>query len=341
MIAFVKRWTRRKARRPEALILMYHRISDSGCDPWGLGVTPERFAEHLKVLRREARPMCLRRMTKELGQGTLKPGAVAVTIDDGYANNLHRAKPLLERHEVPATVFVTTGMVGRNREFWWDELEAILLAPGDLPQVLRLEIRGQTHQWALVEAARYSPEQSRRDKALKAWEGRPGSRHAFYFSVWKKLKLLSQAAREKALDDIRAWAGGSRGLRDSHRPLTQDELRALDGGPVDVGAHTVSHPSLTKHPANVQKQEIRESKRWLEDFLGRTVQSFAYPYGDRSRATAAFVEEAGFDLACTTQASPVFSGNNLYELPRVEVLDWDGTEFARCLAESFSGSPVA
>jgi peptidoglycan/xylan/chitin deacetylase (PgdA/CDA1 family) len=159
---------------------MYHRIGDPGCDPWGLGVRAERFAEHLKVLRREARPMCLRRLTKELGEGTLRAGAVAVTFDDGYANNLHQAKPLVERHEVPAIVFVTSGMVGRDREFWWDELEAILLAPRDLPQVLRLEVAGQTHQWALVEAARYSPEQSRRDSALKAWEGRPGYWRGFF-----------------------------------------------------------------------------------------------------------------------------------------------------------------
>lgn len=155
-----------------------------------------------------------------------------------------------------------------------------------------------------------------------------------------KLKPLSPSAREKALDDIRAWAGSFHSLRDSHRPLSRDELRALDGGAVEVGAHTVSHPSLTKHPLDVQKQEIRESKRWLDDFLGRSVRAFAYPYGDYSRATAAVVEQAGFDLACTTQASAVFSGNNSYELPRIAINDWDGPEFACCLAKSLSLSTI-
>ena len=154
MINVVKRWLRPVARKAEAAILMYHRIGDPGCDPWGLAVRPERFAEHLNVLRRNARPIGLRRLAKELGEGTLKPGAVAVTFDDGYANNLYEAKPLLERHEVPATVFVTSGMVGREREFWWDELEAILLASRELPQTLRLEIEGQTHEWGPIEFAR-------------------------------------------------------------------------------------------------------------------------------------------------------------------------------------------
>ena len=336
MINFVKRWFRPLARKAEAVILMYHRIGDPGCDPWHLAVRPERFAEHLNVLRCNARPIGLRRLAKELGEGTLKPGAVAVTFDDGYANNLHEAKPLLEQHGIPATVFVTSGMVGRDREFWWDELEAILLAPRKLPQALRLEIAGQTHEWARIEDAPNFPKLRRSEKAGGRWEGQPGSRNAFYFSVWEKLKPLSPSAREKALDDIRAWAGNFHSLRDSHRPLSRDELRALDGGAVEVGAHTVSHPSLPKHPPNVQKQEIGESKRWLDDFLGRSVRSFAYPYGDHSRATAALVAQAGFELACTTQATAVSSGDSPYKLPRIAICDWDSTEFARCLADSFA-----
>jgi len=315
---------------------MYHRIGDPGCDPWRLAVRPERFAEHLNVLRRNAWPIDLGRLAKELGEGTLKPGAVAITFDDGYANNLYEAKPLLERHGVPATVFVTSGMVGRQREFWWDELEAILLAPRDLPQALRLEIGGQTHEWNSIEAARDFLKQSRSNEVQGPWKGQPNSRHAFYFSVWEKLKPLNALVREKLLDEIRAWAGNLSGPRDSHRPLTDDELRALDGGAVEIGAHTVSHPSLTKHSPNVQKQEIRESKCWLEDSLGRSVGAFAYPYGDHSRATAALVAQAGFELACTTQATAVSSGDSPYKLPRIAICDWDGTEFARCLAESFA-----
>jgi Polysaccharide deacetylase len=221
-----------------------------------------------------------------------------------------------------------------------EELEAILLAPRELPRALRLEIGGQIHEWAPIEAARDFLKQSRSHQTQGGLEGQPNSRHALYFSVWEKLKPLSPLARAKVLDDIRTWAGNFSGLRDSHRPLTEDELRALDGSTVELGAHTVSHPSLAKHSPDVQKQEIRESKRWLEDFLGTSVRAFAYPYGDHSCATAALVAQAGFELACTTQATAVLGRNNPYTLPRIAISDWDRTEFASCLVESFARETI-
>ena len=63
-----------------------------------------------------------------------------ITFDDGYADVLHHAKPLLERHSVPATVFVATGAIGQRREFWWDELGGLFLQPGTLPEELELTV---------------------------------------------------------------------------------------------------------------------------------------------------------------------------------------------------------
>jgi Polysaccharide deacetylase len=227
-----------------------------------------------------------------------------------------------------------TRTICMKRSRSWDELEAMLLAPRKLPQTLRLEIEGETHEWGPIDSARNFLRQGRIEKE-DVRKGQPCSREDFYYSVWTKLQPLRPSAREKALDEIRAWAGNFHRVRDSHRPLSGDELRALDGGIVEVGAHTVSHPSLTQHPPNVQRQEILESKRWLDDFLGRSVRSFAYPYGDHSHATAALVAQAGFELACTTQATAVLDGNNPFKLPRIQICDWDSSGFARCLAESF------
>jgi peptidoglycan/xylan/chitin deacetylase (PgdA/CDA1 family) len=153
-------WRIRRKLASKALILMYHRVAEVDLDPWGLCVTPQYFAEHLSVLQKYAHPISLQQLTQAHRKGKIPHRAVAITFDDGYADNLYNAKPLLERYNIPATVFVATGQIGSQREFWWDELERVLVQPGTLPEKLCLEINGSTHQWELGTAAGRSRSQS-------------------------------------------------------------------------------------------------------------------------------------------------------------------------------------
>lgn len=107
---------------------MYHRVANVACDPWGLCVAPEYFAEHMEVLRKHATVLCLQDLSRMLGEGTLPRRAVAVTFDDGYADNLDQAKPLLEHYGIPATFFLTVGYLGSQQEYWWDALEQVISA---------------------------------------------------------------------------------------------------------------------------------------------------------------------------------------------------------------------
>ena len=84
-------------RRPDGVILLYHRVAKVGSDPWALNVSPEHFAEHLDAVRRYGSCMALTAFVQAWDDGSLPSRAVVVTFDDGYADNLHHAKPLLER----------------------------------------------------------------------------------------------------------------------------------------------------------------------------------------------------------------------------------------------------
>src|SRR5690349_8339449 len=159
----VVRWARHYVR-PTAVILIYHRVARLDADPYALAVTPEHFSEHLEVLHKYYHPMRLDKLVEAWHARRLPHRAVAVTLDDGYYDCLQHARPLFERHQVPATVFVVSGRVVDRREFWWDELEALLLQPGELPASLRLQVGGQQHVWELGEAARYSQEQWERHR---------------------------------------------------------------------------------------------------------------------------------------------------------------------------------
>lgn len=341
----LKRWFRRAAAciRPRATILMYHRVFEVESDPWSLCVSPKYFAEHLEHLRRHYVVLSLRELAKRLMEGQLPKRAVVLTFDDGYVDNLHDAKPLLERYDIPATVFLATGYIGHEREFWWDDLDRLLLQPGMVPETLRLNINGTTCQWELGEAAHYSADAYQLHSCWNVGhKDDPTPRHSLYRSLHRLLRPLAEDERRKVLKEVLAWADAGSTVRATHRTLSPDEvLHLAKGGLVEVGAHTVTHPVLSALPVAVQRNEIRRSKTHLEEILGRSVTGFSYPYGfraDYTCETVAIVREAGFAYACSAFADVVKRGTDCFQLPRVPIQNWDGEAFARRLdrlAEGF------
>ena len=330
------RWQgRNQPAEPRVLILLYHRVAELRSDPWSLSVKPRHFAEQLEVLRRHAHPIGLQQLSEGLFNGRLPDRSVVITFDDGYADNLHNAKPLLERYEVPGTAFLTTGYVGHEREFWWDVLDRILLQPGILPEVLSLGVNGSTYRWDLGKAARYSEDKARR--RWRAWRGPFGSRLRLYYSLWELLHPLSEGERQKVLDELLVWADVELAVRPTHRPLSLGEVATLAQGElVEVGAHTVTHPHLSKLSAASQHDEILQSKARLEQILGRRMDSFSYPHGDLSAETVSIVEEAGFACACSASAGVVGRSTDRFRLPRFYVGDWGKKKFTRQLSRWFA-----
>lgn len=137
--SFLRRLARRAKATlaPRAVILLYHRVADAqpGTDPHNLCVSPARFEEQMRTLRERVPVLPLATLVRHIRERTLPYRCAAVTFDDGYADNLYNAKPVLERHDIPATVFVATGAVGRTEEFYWDECERLILnGPGRLAE---------------------------------------------------------------------------------------------------------------------------------------------------------------------------------------------------------------
>ena len=317
-----------RSARVGGLILLYHRIASPEVDPQLLCVGPERFAEHLEVLRQTVQLTTLDNVRHEDDRPR-----VAITFDDGYADNLLAAAPPLTAHDVPATVFVTTGAVGSGREFWWDELERLLLLSPSLPETVRLDVGDETLALPAGGSATEGPE---RDWNVLSVDD-PSPRHAAYRLLSARLRGLRPEQRDAALAELAAQAGADRAARPSHRALTAAELDQLDAlEAIDIGAHTVDHPLLAALPAAEQRDEIERSKSALEDRLGHPVRSFSYPYGssgDYGRDAVQAVSAAGFDSACANVEGLVGPRTDRFQLPRFIVRDWDGDEFERRLRD--------
>jgi peptidoglycan/xylan/chitin deacetylase (PgdA/CDA1 family) len=140
------------------LILGYHRIASITHDPHQICIDPANFAEQLEALRRYAHPLSLQEVVQGLHHGTLPRRAIALTFDDGYADVLYHALPLLEQFEIPATLFVVTGRLGET--FRWDKAEPEATAPNhDEPSCRRAVTKDELRQLAgspLVELGAHS-----------------------------------------------------------------------------------------------------------------------------------------------------------------------------------------
>lgn len=128
---------------------------------------------------------------------------------------------------------------------------------------------------------------------------------------------------------------------ESHRPLTPAELQRLAASPlIEIGAHTMTHPTLALAPIEDQQREIAGCRTALERVLGRPVTAFAYPYGnvleDYTPETVSLVRDARFDLALTTGASFARPDSDPFQIPRFMMLDTVGdAELAHRLVHSW------
>jgi peptidoglycan/xylan/chitin deacetylase (PgdA/CDA1 family) len=322
------RYIRQSFRRPCApIILMFHRVADAECDPWGLSVAPWRFEEQMRALKARRIPLSIANMVSRLNEGTLPPEAVAVTFDDGYVDNLRVAKPILEKIGVPATVFLTTGYVGTRKEFWWDELSRLVLG-GHTPVEGIVVIGGRSIAVRLPAVA----DQTSQRLLWRAWEPPRTPREHLYFQIWNELRVLEPSAREEQLDCVRQLFG-RHAPSENDLPMTAEDVRQLVAGTcIEIGAHSETHQPLTTLGVNDRRREIERSRAVCETLAGKAIEGFAYPHGDRDTLTADLVRESGFRWACSTHPAALNRDRfDPFNLPRVQALDWTAPELERAL----------
>ena len=283
-------------------ILVYHRIAKADFDPWNIAITPGEFQRQLIKLRSKT-VLPLQEFARLHMQNRLPRDAVAITFDDGYACNALVAAPMLEAFGYPATFFVVSDAILRAEEFWWDQLERIYHAHGfSYEYAIRL----------LVECGESVP---RDVVATNSYSIEP------FLALWRLLRDLSANERCRYLSRVQKLIGVDHKTRETHRPMTATELRALASNSLfEIGGHTATHPSLpTLNPAE-QEQEITSGSRTLEALIEKPIRSFAYPFGDWAAVTPAILRRTGFECAVTAEHRRVRSGDNQFELPRRQAL---------------------
>lgn len=280
-----------------ATIVVYHSVVDEADSPWvdpRFSVPLGLFERQMRFLTRKRRVVRLDALIEMLRRGQSPPeGTVVITFDDGYKSVLEKAAPVLAHYELPAVLFLPTGIVSRSESQWTDVLYAgfnfrtrhIL----DLPH----EGIGPMHLRDSVEL------------------------RAAYLAISERLIHTQKDHRDRLLGETLEQ------LRPSRRPprliLDWDEiarLRRMHPG-FDLGVHTRNHLDLTACDPDTLAEEVSGSVRDLWDALRLVARSFSFPYGRSNATSRDAVIQAGLASAVVTDPPALIrAGADLFTLPR-------------------------
>lgn len=299
------------------LCLLYHRVNNVRDQLYNLTVSPEEFDQHIKYLRENYRTVRF-----DENWNLISEDAIAITFDDGYADNYVYALPVLERYKVPATIFVSTGNIGTSREFWWDDIERVLTSQKCYPSRFCLHDALYEYTWEtvsefqrqeLAKTLRWLLRMEPNDVCFKAW-----------------------------IKQLKTWAGvKSDEGRVGYRSLDKEQLKKLARSPyITIGAHTVSHLSLGALSKEMQEKEIGDSIHYLEKELGYNITIFSYPFGskmDYNADTLEICKKLGITKAATTNAKLWTEQDEPYLIPRFAVKNGSMDVFVKQIENFFNG----
>ncbi|MBK7642014.1 MAG: polysaccharide deacetylase family protein [Planctomycetes bacterium] len=299
------------------LVLAGHCVAEAGNAPLGpnMRIGAAELERILAWFARRYEVLELRRALERLAEPG-KRSLVALTMDDGYRDNLTQLLPLLQRLKLSATIYLESAPLDERRlnwthkYFWLQE---------------RIGLERLTALY-LERAA-----DSRTKELL-----RPG------LSAYHHKRILKYEApapeRTRIIDELFRLEGGDERALCDQLYLTWQDVRELDRAGVEIGAHTVHHEILARLEPAAAAREVGDSKDALERTLGRPVTSFAYPFGrrwDYHAAAKQSARDSGFTSATTTHAGTNNPSTDRYELKRV-MID-EHTQLHLLVAEACGG----
>lgn len=285
---------------PAAVILSYHSIVE---DPrrtdhiLGISRAQADFERHMKTVSQRFSPVTMQDVAEFVKDGRrLPPRAVAVTFDDGFADNYEVALPILNRYSVPATFYIMVDAVENGR----------------LPWYCRLRYAINT-----TKKNRWFDAQSNQSYSLTT----PQERKAAMIATWEVGARLTGTVQQDFIRSVEESLEVEPVQVPHGFMMNWDQVRSLRRAGHTVGGHTVSHPNLAQVTQSEAQFEIKECKNKLQNELGEPIDHFSYPHPalnpQWSQETLEITKEAGFKSAALTTCGPVRRGDDPLALKRI------------------------
>jgi peptidoglycan/xylan/chitin deacetylase (PgdA/CDA1 family) len=279
-------------------ILCYHRVGTQGV-PLFSRLEPSAFAAQMRYVKKHYRVVPLGQLCDELQDGRRVPPTLAITFDDGYRDLYTHAFPVLQKYQIPATIYLIGRCMESGEVPWYDRIFlALKAAPGES---LKVELGG-------------------------AKEFRIGSPSGRVSAAWEMVSYLRRLPNTRRQEWCAAFE------RQFPLPVEELEGRMLDWNQVGTmhragisfGAHTMSHPVVSQLDPRALEEELVVSKKVLERGLGARVEDFAYPFGkpeDGSVAAEGILRRAAYRSAVTTIQGFNTTGSDRLRLRRLQIAE--------------------
>ena len=279
-------------------ILCYHRVGIEGV-PLFSRLDPRVFEAQMRYIKKHYRVVSLGQMCQELHDGRQVPPTLTVTFDDGY-RDLHRyAFPVLQKYEIPATIYLIGRCMETGEASWYDRIfVALKEASGDALDV-------ETESFRRFDLS------SAEARTRAAWQ------------IVCYLRTISDV-------DRREWCAAferrvpARESDLANRMLDWDQVRTMHRAGISFGAHTMTHPAVSRLDAAALEDELGRSKLLLESGLDAPVVDFAYPFGkpnDCGLAAERLLPRFGYRSAVTTTEGINSKSANKWALRRMQIGD--------------------
>jgi peptidoglycan/xylan/chitin deacetylase (PgdA/CDA1 family) len=331
------------ARRDTTIILTYHRVLEK----WepaldysqpGMVVTLATFERQLSFLERhfEVVPLSALLDDKTARRPAGRPRCV-ITFDDGWRDNYDLAFPMLHRHDLPATIFVTTDLIGTERAFWHTEL-IYLLMYGELSQLLRDKAALRAYPQAVRDGLRGCAGAGRASSAA---------------DVDALIETVKATCDERVIQQLVEALMRAAGLRRPLIPerrffLDWDQVRDMAAHGFEIGSHGCTHRIMTRLSPEEANRELVRSKADIESRVGRNVTHFAFPNENANERLVGLAMRAGYRTACVDATGERAAGQGLRTLRRVGIHEgacvdgagYDDALLGLCLFRAPKSRPV-
>ena len=285
-------------KKNQLVVLTYHRVGGELFDRSKLNDIV--FEQQLIWLKKYFNPVSLERGVNLQRQGLLPDRAVAITVDDGYIDSFDVIFPLLKKHNIEATFFISTS--GLEHGILWDELiaEAILKLPNEQT---KLQFQGIEY---LINTL--------------------NMRYQCINQIIQEVKYSTLEQRKELISTLLQATGE---LNLENQFLTESHIQEIYASGMGIGAHTVNHPILSCETDEVATKELLDSKNKLEQIVISPIKFIAYPNGklhkDFTLAHQNIAKECGYEAAFSSDAGCISSfDNEQFSLKRFT--PWDTNE---------------